>query len=67
VVLVVSAFIAFFDRAVVNDLGVNGPANTIRSLGVALRLHVTGHVYSYALAMVLGAIALAIIWWLQSI
>ncbi len=66
VVLVISAFIAFFDRAVVNDVGVNGPANTIRSLGLALRLHVTGHVYSYALAMVLGAIALAIIWWLQS-
>jgi NADH-quinone oxidoreductase subunit L len=66
VVLVFSRFIAFFDRAVVNDVAVNGPANSVRRLGVTLRLHVTGHVYSYALAMVLGAIGLAIFWWLQS-
>ena len=66
VVLVFSTFIAFFDRAVVNDLGVNGPANSIRRLGLTLRLHVTGHVYSYALAMVLGTVGLAIIWWLRS-
>ena len=67
VVLVFSAFIAFFDRAVVNDLGVNGPANSVRRLGITLRLHVTGHVYSYALAMVLGTVGLAIFWWLRSI
>jgi NADH-quinone oxidoreductase subunit L len=67
VVLVFSAFIALFDRAVVNDVGVNGPANTVRRLGVTLRLHITGHVYSYALAMVLGTIGLAIFWWLRSI
>jgi NADH-quinone oxidoreductase subunit L len=66
VVLVFSAFIALFDRAVVNDVAVNGPANTVRRLGVTLRLHITGHVYSYALAMVLGAIGLAIFWWVQS-
>jgi NADH-quinone oxidoreductase subunit L len=66
VVLVFSAFIALFDRVVVNDVGVNGPANTVRRLGVTLRLHITGHVYSYALAMVLGAIGLAIFWWLRS-
>ena len=67
VALVFSRFIAFFDRAVVNDVGVNGPANTIRHIGVALRLHVTGHVYSYALAMALGLIALAVVWWLRAI
>ncbi len=66
VVLTCSAFIAFFDRVVVNDLGVNGPANSIRRLGTALRLHVTGRVYSYTLAMVLGAIGLAIFWWVRS-
>ncbi len=66
IVLVFSGFIAFFDRAVVNDIGVNGPANSIRRLGVVLRLHVTGHVYSYALAMVLGSVGLAIFWWLRS-
>ena len=65
-VLTFSGFIAWLDRAVVNDVGVNGPANLVRHLGVALRLHVTGHVYSYALAMALGLIALAIFWWIQS-
>ena len=67
VVLVFSAFIALFDRVVVNDLGVNGPANSVRRLGMTLRFHVTGHVYSYALAMVLGTVGLAIFWWLRSI
>jgi len=67
VVLVVASFVGFFDRAVVNDVGVNVPANAVRHLGFALRLHVTGHVYSYALGMVLGAIGLAIVWWIQSV
>ena len=66
VVLTFSAFIAFFDRVVVNDIGVNGPGKVVRSLGVALRLHVTGRVYSYALAMALGVVALALFWWLKS-
>ena len=66
VVLVVSGFIAWLDRAVVNDVGVNGPADLVRWTGIKLRLHITGQVYSYALAMALGLIALAIIWWLQS-
>jgi hypothetical protein len=46
---------------VVNDVLVNGPANSVRRLGVAMRLHVTGHVYSYALVTALGAIALAVL------
>ena len=66
VVLVFSGLIALFDRMVLNDLGVNGPANSVRRLGVTLRLHVTGHVYSYTLAMVLGTIGLAVFWWLTS-
>ena len=66
VVLTVSGFLALFDRAVVNDLGVNGPANSVRRLGVMLRLHVTGHLYSYALAMTLGTIGVALFWWLRS-
>ena len=67
VILVISGSVALFDRVVVNDLGVDGPANSIRRLGVALRLHVTGHVYSYGLAMALGTVGLAIFWWLRSI
>ena len=67
VVLVFASLIALFDRVVVNDLGVNGPANSVRRLGTTLRLHVTGHVYSYALAMVLGTVGLAVFWWLRSV
>ncbi len=67
IVLTVSAALAFFDRAVVNDVGVNGPADVVRKAGVALRLHVTGHVYTYALAVALGVIGLAIFWWLRSV
>ena len=67
VVLTVSAALAFFDRAVVNDVGINGPGDVVRKVGVALRLHVTGHVYSYALVVALGVIALAIFWWLRSV
>jgi NADH-quinone oxidoreductase subunit L len=66
IVLTLAAFVGFFDRAVINDVGVNGPANAVRKVGVTLRLHVTGHVYSYALAMTLGTIVLAVIWWAQS-
>ena len=64
VVLVVANFIGFFDRAIINDVGINGPADAVRRLGITLRLHVTGHLYSYALAMALGTIALGISWWL---
>ncbi|PKB67959.1 MAG: NADH-quinone oxidoreductase subunit L [SAR202 cluster bacterium Io17-Chloro-G4] len=66
VVLVFSRIIAWFDRAVVNDIGVNTPANSVRRLGYTLRLHVTGHVYSYTLAMVLGFVGLGIFWWFRS-
>ena len=64
VVLVVARFVAFFDRAIINDVGINGPADAVRHLGFVLRLHVTGHLYSYALAMVLGMVGLGIFWWL---
>ncbi len=66
VVLVFSGFIALFDRAVINDVAVNGPANSVWRLGNVLRLHVTGHVYSYMLAMALGTVGLAILWWVRS-
>ena len=65
VVLVLSRFIAFFDRAIVNDILVNGPADVTRKFGVALKIHVTGHVYSYTLAMALGSVGLGIFVWLR--
>ena len=67
VVFVFSGFVAFFDRAVVNDVVVNGPADIVRKAGVTLRLHVTGHVYSYTLAMVLGSTGLGIFIWLRTV
>ena len=66
VVLVVANFVGFFDRAIINDVGINGPADVVRWAGVKLRLHVTGHLYSYALAMVLGTVGLGIFWWLYT-
>ena len=66
VVLVFSNFVGLFDRIVVNDVAVNGPANAVRRLGIAMRVHVTGHVYSYAMGMVVGTVAVALFWWLIS-
>ena len=57
---------SLFDRVVVNDLAVNGPANAVRRLGIAMRVHVTGHVYSYAMGMVVGTVVVAVSWWLIS-
>jgi len=65
VVLVFSRFIAFFDRAIVNDILVNGPADVTRKFGIALKVHVTGHVYSYTLAMAIGSVGLGIFVWLR--
>jgi NADH-quinone oxidoreductase subunit L len=65
-VLRLGEVIAWVDRALVNDVGINGPGHVVRRLGITLRLHVTGHVYSYALAMTLGVIGLALFWWYQS-
>lgn len=66
VVLSFSRFIAWVDRALVNDVGINGPGDVTRVLGDRLKYHVTGYVYTYALAMALGLIGLAILWWLVS-
>ena len=63
VVLVFAAFIGFFDRVVVNDVGVNGPADSVKRSAFSLRQHVTGRVYNYALAMVIGAVGVAVGWW----
>jgi NADH-quinone oxidoreductase subunit L len=64
VALVFARFIAFFDRVFINDIGVNGPANSVRSSGNQLRYHVTGRVYNYALGVVIGAVAIALAWWI---
>jgi NADH-quinone oxidoreductase subunit L len=65
VVLVFSRFIAYFDRAIINDIIVNGPADLTRKFGIMIRVHVTGHVYTYTLAMALGSVGLGIFVWLR--
>ena len=66
IVLAAGRTIAYFDRAVVNDIGVNGPADVVRQAGIALRRHITGYAYAYALALALGVIGLAIFWWMRA-
>ena len=66
VALSFSRFVAWVDRALVNDVGINGPGDLTKSLGNLLKYHVTGYVYTYALAMALGLIGLAILWWIVS-
>jgi NADH-quinone oxidoreductase subunit L len=53
--------IAFFDRAVVNDTGVNGPAEVTGGVGWLLRFQQTGRLPNYALAMVLGLTIIVIV------
>ena len=45
----------------------NGPADMVRRFGTVLRLHVTGHVYSYTLGMALGSVGLGIFVWLRAV
>ena len=62
-VLVFGRLVAVFDRVVVNDTAVDGSAETVRSSGIQLKYIQTGRIYNYGLAMALGVVALAVIWW----
>ena len=63
VALAVSRFVAIFDRAVVNDTAVDGSAWTVMLSAARMRLVQTGRMYNYGLAMALGVLGLALIWW----
>ena len=67
IVLVIARILGSFDRIVVNDIGVNGPGMAVKRLSMAMKFHITGHVYTYALGTTLGMIAMAIVWWLRSV
>lgn len=67
VVLAFGAATALFDRLIINDLGVNWTGQSVLLSGLRLRLLATGKLYNYALVMVLGAIAVALIFWLTII
>ncbi|MCE2464928.1 MAG: hypothetical protein J4G01_02445, partial [Dehalococcoidia bacterium] len=64
VILLVARVVAVFDRIVVNDTGVDGPAKGVRWSGSVIRYHITGRMYNYALGMVIGGIFVALFWWL---
>ena len=53
-------FIAFFDREVVNDTGINGPGQFAAIVGWVLRFTVSGKLPNYALGMSLGVAVLLI-------
>jgi NADH-quinone oxidoreductase subunit L len=52
--------IAFFDREVVNDTGINGPGQAASAVGWVLRFTVGGKLPSYALGMSVGVVVLLI-------
>jgi NADH-quinone oxidoreductase subunit L len=60
-VLGLGRLIAFFDRVVVNDTGVNGPGEVTNDVGFLLKLQQTGRLPNYALAMVLGVTVIVIV------
>ena len=51
--------IAFVDRRVINDIGVDATGSLALVAGRVLRVMQTGYVYNYALAFTLGAVVLA--------
>jgi len=61
VVLVIAGAVAWYDRVVVNDTGVNGPADLTRYGGFLLKFHETGRMPNYALVMTLGIVVLAVV------
>jgi NADH-quinone oxidoreductase subunit L len=61
IILGLARVIAFFDRAVVNDTGVNGAGEVTEATGFVLKLPQTGKLPNYALAMILGVAVLAVV------
>lgn len=64
IALAFSRFIALFDRAIINDRAVDGPALTAMLAARILRLTQTGQMSNYGMAIAAGAAALILIWWL---
>ena len=66
VMLRAGRIVAWFDRRVVNDGGVNGTGRSVLETGKALRYHVTGLFSDYGLAMTAGVSVIALFFWLRS-
>jgi NADH-quinone oxidoreductase subunit L len=61
IILGLAKAVAFFDRAVVNDTGVDGPGHFASASGWLLKLSQTGKLPNYALAMIVGVAVLAVV------
>jgi NADH-quinone oxidoreductase subunit L len=61
VVLAFSAVVAWFDRNVVNDTGVDGAGYVPRITGYVLKFHETGKLPNYALGIAVGVVVLAVV------
>ena len=61
VVLMTSRMLAWFDRNVVNDTIVDGSAQATGFIGYLLKFQQTGRLPNYALAIVIGIVALTMV------
>ena len=66
VFLALGRLVALFDRVIVNDTGVDGPALSVWLSAMRARYVQSGLMYTYAMAMSLGAVGLALLWWLAA-
>ena len=60
-VLGLAGVVAWFDRSVVNQTGVDGGAQGIGYAGLRLKFLQTGRIPNYALAMAVGVVAIALV------
>ena len=56
-----AGLLAWFDRSVVNDTAVDGAAQTTNLMAYLLKFQQTGKLPNYALAIVIGVVALALV------
>ena len=61
VVMGLASVVAYFDRWVINETGVDGSAQGVGFAGRRLRFLQTGRIPNYALAMALGVVVLALV------
>ena len=61
VILGLGGVIAWFDKRIVNETGVDGGAQTIGYFGFRLKFLETGRIPNYALGMAVGLVAIAVI------
>ncbi len=61
VILGLAGAVAWFDKRVVNETGVDGGAQTVGYLGYRLKFLQTGKIPNYALGMAVGVVALTLV------